>query len=104
MSPLHINPVVRWKCQHCNTVGVTRDGETNRMHNCPGLAGLTAPLVPEGVRCEVRVHEREDYVGKALVTHDGNGRPVMAVETIRDDGNDIAVFAECATTRTEARM
>jgi hypothetical protein len=101
---LHIDPVVNWVCGHCDTVAVTRKGETNRLHNCPGLHWITAPLTPEGVRCEVRVHEREDYVRGAMVTTNSEGRPIMAVETIRDDGNDIRVFAECATTRAEARM
>jgi hypothetical protein len=44
----------------------------------------------------VEAVEREDYVGKEVVTTDGEGRPVMAVETTRDDGNDVAVFAPCA--------
>ena len=101
---LEITPITRWVCQHCPTVAVTQQGETNRMHNCPGLAWLTAPLAPEGVRVDVRVHEREDYVGKAMVRTDANGRPVMAVEQIREDGNDVWAFAECATTRAEARM
>lgn len=99
-----LTPVVRWVCQHCPTVGVTRNGETNRMHNCPGLAWITAPLIPEGVRVDVRVHEREDYVGGSMATLDANGRAVMAVETVHEDGNDIAVFADCATTRAESRM
>lgn len=96
---LELTPVTNWVCDNCPTVAVTRKGEANRFHNCPGLAWITAPLHPEGVRVDVRVHEREDYVGREMVQLDANGRPVMAVETVRDDGNDVVVFAPCATTR-----
>jgi hypothetical protein len=44
----------------------------------------------------VKAVEREDYVGDEIVTTDGDNTPIMAVETIRDDGNDVAVFAPCA--------
>lgn len=60
------------------------------------MAGLTAPMVPEGVRCKVEAVEREDWVGRELVQVDGNGRPVMALVTTRDDGNDCTVYAPCA--------
>jgi hypothetical protein len=77
---------------------VTHEAQPHtRFHACRGLKGLTAPMVPEGTRCEVKAVEREDYVGKEIVTVDGDNRPVMAVETVRDDGNDVAVFAPCAT-------
>jgi hypothetical protein len=71
------------------------------MHECRGLKGLTAPMVPAGTRCKVEAVEREDYVGRGLVNTDGEGRPVMAVVTTRDDGNDVAVYADCATARVE---
>jgi len=54
-------------------------------------------MVPAGTHCKVVAVEREDYVGRELVQTDGNGRPVMAVQTIRDDGMDCAVLAPCAT-------
>jgi hypothetical protein len=59
-------------------------------------------MVPDGLRCKVEAVEREDYVGKEMVQTDGDGRPVMAVVTTRDDGNDVAVLAPCATARLEA--
>lgn len=96
---LHLDPVTRWVCPNCPEEVVTRKGETNRFHNCAAMKGLTSPMVPEGTRCEIRAHEREDYVGKETVTKDGDGRPVMAIETIRDDGNDLVMFAPCATTK-----
>jgi hypothetical protein len=32
-----------------------------------------------------------------MVQTDGDGRPFMRVEVTRDDGNDVAVLAPCAT-------
>lgn len=98
-----LQPRQEWVCPNCNAQSVTHEAEPHtRMHTCPGLRGLTAPMVPAGQRCEVRAVEREDYVGKESVTLDGDGRAVMAVETVRDDGNDIAVFAPCATTQSRS--
>jgi hypothetical protein len=68
-----------------------------RMHTCRGLRGLTAPMVPAGTRCKVIAVERGDYVGRERVQRDGEGRPVMAVRTVRDDGEDCAVLAPMAT-------
>jgi hypothetical protein len=45
--------------------------------------------------------EREDYVGKEIVRVDANGRPIMAVKTIRNDGEDCHVFAPTARTSVE---
>lgn len=95
--PILQQPVQRWECAHCNTRDVTR-GQPNRMHNCPGLGGIMAPLVLEehARRTLVRKVEREDYVGTEKVQTDEDGRPIMAVETLHDDGsNDIAVLATC---------
>lgn len=90
-------PPTRWVCPQCPTIDVTPGNVPNRYHACAGLAGLTAPLVPEGVRAEHRVRQREDYVGGEVVTRDSDGRPVMAVQTIRDEGEDCTVFAPLAT-------
>jgi hypothetical protein len=85
-----------WSCPNCDAADVTPWDTTNRFHACRGLRGLTAPLVPAGLRCEVRAVEREDYVGSEDIQYDGDGRPVMAVLTIRDDGQDCAVLAPTA--------
>lgn len=91
-------------CPNCPTRVVERGGNApigggaTRMHECRGLAGMLAPLVLEGVRCKVEAVERDDYVGGEVLRYDGNGRPVMAVETTRDDGTDRIVFAPAATT------
>jgi hypothetical protein len=91
-----------WSCPNCTLTEVTH--ETNphvRFHACRGLKGLTAPMVPAGTACKVEAVERGDYVGDEIVTVDGDGRPVMAVVTTRDNGNDVAVFAPCARGDTD---
>lgn len=100
MPPVLLAPEQRWECVNCSFTDVTRlpaDAVASHFHTCPGLRGLTAPMVPAGTRCKVEAVEWEDYVGREVVTTDGEGRPVMRVEVTRDDGNDVAVFAPCAT-------
>jgi hypothetical protein len=53
-------------------------------------------MVLEGVRCRVRAVLRDDYIGNEDVRYDGDGRPVMAVVTTRDDGEDRVVYAPAA--------
>lgn len=104
MSVALLQPEQQWMCPNCTLTDVTREARPHsRFHACAGLNGLTAPMVPAGTRCKVEAVEREDYVGRELVQTDGNGRPVMAVRTIRDDGTDLAVFAPCATANSETR-
>lgn len=91
-----LQPEQRWECPNCMAKEVTHEAQPHsRFHACRGLKGLTAPMVPAGTHCKVEAVEREDYVGKEEVTVDGEGRPVMAIETTREDGNDVAVFAPC---------
>jgi hypothetical protein len=100
--PVLLAPEQRWVCPNCTATDVTREAAPHsRFHACRGLRGLTAPMVPAGTRCKVEALEREDYVGREHVTTDGEGRPVMAVETTRDDGTDRAVFAPCAVAGRE---
>jgi hypothetical protein len=56
---------------------------------------------PEGVRCKIESHEREDYINGDLVQTDGEGRPIMNVTTVRDDGQDCTVYAPTATGKAE---
>lgn len=85
-----------WECPNCSLRDATFEAQPHtRYHNCAGLHGLSAPMVPVGTRCEVRAVVREDYVGTEDVTYDENGRPISAVETVREDGNDVAVYAPC---------
>jgi hypothetical protein len=50
-------------------------------------------MTREGERVHVTTREREDYIGDEVVTRDGEGRPIMAVNVERENGNDIAVYA-----------
>lgn len=92
----------RWECPNCDLQQITHEAEPHtRFHSCPGLRGLTAPMMPAGTRCKVEALDREDYVGRELVQTDADGRPVMSVQTTRDDGTDLAVYAPTATTVRE---
>ena len=87
-----------WVCPNCQLSDTTRGAFLpNRFHTCPRLKGITAPLVPAGTSAKVEARVREDYVNGERVTTDEDGRPIMAVVTTRDDGQDTAVFAPTAT-------
>lgn len=94
-----------WSCPNCIVKAFLpppKPGQTH-LHTCPGLHGLTAPLLPPGVRAKVEIREREDYVGQETVRlHEG--RPVMSVVTTRDDGQDVIVFAPTASITGAAHM
>lgn len=95
-----ITPVTRWTCPNCPLESFTREAKPHtRMHPCPGLRGLTAPMVKAGTKAKVEAVERGDYVRKDLVQTDWNGRPYMAVVTTRDDGTDCTVLAPTAVMR-----
>lgn len=97
-----VRPEQRWVCPNCTAADVTHESAPHtRFHSCRGLKGLTAPMIPDGVRCKVEAVDREDYVGREDVQTDGEGRPVMAVRTTRDDGTDVAVLAPCAHGKAE---
>lgn len=102
--PVILNPPVRrWECAHCNAKDVTREANPHtRMHTCPGLGGITAPMIEETMRGKARVRTvvREDYEGPDVnkVQRDENGTPIMAVVTEHEDGRvDCAVMATVAT-------
>lgn len=92
--------VIRWDCPNCESWATTVDDKTP-MHNCAGLAGLLVPLTAHGTSRKLEVIERQDYVGAEQVQTDANGRPVMAVVTTRDDGQDCTVFAPTAHGKKE---
>jgi hypothetical protein len=96
-----LRPSRHWVCPNCKLEQVTHEARPHtRFHPCPGLKGLTAPMVEAGVHCEVVAVEREDYVGADRVQTDSEGHPWMAVVTKRDDGEDRAVLAPTATGRS----
>jgi hypothetical protein len=89
-------PVRRWECPSCDHTDVTREARPHtRMHPCAGLGGITVPMVPAGTRAEHRLVEREDYVGAERVRL-LDGRPLMNVTTVRDEGQDCTVYAPTA--------
>ena len=95
---MYLKRETRWVCPNCEFKDVTYEANVHtRFHGCRGLKGLTAPMVEEGVRCKVEAVERGDYVGKDNVQTDGEGKPIMAIVTTRDNGQDCAVLAPCAT-------
>ncbi len=88
----------RWHClgKGCDSAAVTVDAKTP-MHPCRAVGGLMVPLVPEGTRGKIEAVERGDWVGRELVQTDADGRPVMAVVTTREDGQDCTVYPPTAT-------
>lgn len=84
-----------WFCPSCDSAARTVDQKTP-MHPCKGLAGLMAPLVPEGQRAKHTAVEREDWIGKELVQYDARGRPMMSVRTETDDSLSTTVFSPTA--------
>lgn len=98
-----LRPTQRWYCPNCPVEDVTHESRPHtRFHPCAGLRGLIAPMLPVGMRAKVELIEREDYIGREEVQVDPEqGRPVMAVKTTRDDGEDVVVFAPTATGRTD---
>lgn len=91
-----------WHCPNCGLKDSTIEARPHtRMHPCPSLYGLVAPMLPAGTKAKVEAVEREDYVGRELVqTAPQNGRPYMSVKTTRDDGEDVIVFAPTALARS----
>lgn len=88
-----------WTCPNCYRTDVTHEPRPHtRFHTCSGLRGLTAPMLPDGTKAKVEAIEREDYVGREIVQLDPEKRrPVMAVKTTRDTGEDRIVFAPTAS-------
>ena len=95
--------MIRWYCPRCTEAASTVPGSTQvPWHNCSGLAGLHVALLQEGVKAKVEAVEREDWIGSEDVQYDAAGRPVMATVTTRDDGQDVAVYAPCASISAKA--
>lgn len=89
-----------WECPECGLTERTRPIPPNasRMHTCPKLHGLTAPLVLAGSDCRLVAVERGDYLRDEEQRTGDDGRPYMAVETRYADGsNDAHVFPAVAT-------
>lgn len=99
MSVPLIEAFTDWECPNCPKVERTPALPPNasRFHDCPGVHGLTAPLVRAGTDCKVTAIGREDYLRDECQRTGDDGRPYMAVETVHADGRtDRAVFAAAA--------
>jgi hypothetical protein len=97
-TPL-LNAWTDWECPNCDTAERTRPLPPNatRLHVCPGLHGLTAPLVRAGTDCKLVASEREDYLGAEVQRTGDDGKPYMNVRTVHADGReDCAVFSPVA--------
>lgn len=90
-----------WECPNCDVTDHTPalPPGASRFHTCSGLHMLTAPLVRAGTRCKVEAEERADYLGEEVQATGDDGKPYMAVRTVRDDGDDLAVNAGLASAR-----
>lgn len=95
---LLLNAAQDWYCPNCTAAETTPPLPPNasRYHSCPGLHGLTAPMVRAGVRCSVTAEERQDYLNGDLQATGDDGKAYMAVRTTRDDSEDLLVNAGLA--------
>ncbi len=98
MGAVVLSPVTRWYCPACRATDVTTEARPHsRFHTCPKLGFMAVPMVREGTKAKLEMHEIEGYVGKELVQYDADRRPVMNITTTRDDGQDCTVYAPTAT-------
>lgn len=91
-------PVTHWHCPSCGLEAAGRDTGI-RFHNCGKLGGLSAPMVPAGTKAKHVVNVREDYEGDQTAQRDEDGRALMNIVTVRDDGQDCTVLAPTANVR-----
>lgn len=96
-----IGGVTDWVCPNCKATDQTAETKPHvRMHICPKLGGITAPMVRSGTKARIVRHDREDYIGEEQVQRDESGRPLMSVTVERPDGsNDTIVYAPMARGR-----
>jgi hypothetical protein len=95
-----------WECPRCGLTDRTRPlqpGEAARMHDCPQLHGLSAPLVPAGTDCTLVAVERGDYLNGDEQRTGNDGKPYMAIRTDYADGhNDLVVYPGVAVFGAQA--
>lgn len=92
-----------WECPNCTTTMAAGLVPGTPFHACKGLAGLSAPMIPVGLKVGIKRLDREDYVSGDDVQVDGLGRVFGGLHVERDDGQDCVIYAPCAraTTRFE---
>jgi hypothetical protein len=88
----------RWDCPRCTLTRLTPAGQPGTpMHPCPGMRAMEIPMREAGTDADVRLVEREDYVGDEDVRVDEDGTPWMAAVVIHGDGHeDRFVYAPTA--------
>lgn len=92
-----------WECEACLSRHKTHEARPHvPMHPCRARHGLLSPFTEVGAaKVNIRVIERDDMVGDAVVTHAG-GRAIQAVDLERSDGsNDRWAFADLAVARIQ---
>lgn len=96
--PVLIALIEDWYCPNCPQTDRTMGQPPNsaRMHTCPGLHMLTAPLIRAGISATVTAELREDYLNGDEQARGDDGRPYMAVRTTFDDHDDVLVNAGIA--------
>ena len=100
MGAVILNARQEWVCPNCDATATSRAGVSGGLlHQCPGLHGLSAPLVRAGVRCQVTAAEREDYLNGEVQATGDDGKPYMNVRTTYDDHDDLLVNAGLARGR-----
>lgn len=88
-----------WECPACGAEERTpaMPANADRLHNCPKLHGLIAPMVRAGTDCKLVASRREDYLGDEAQRTGDDGKPYMNVTTVHADGHtDLAVFSPVA--------
>ena len=104
MSIPVIKGYVDWVCAAgCGATSRTEEVRPHsQLHPCPKMGGLMTPMVTEGTKVKVELHEREDYLngdeGQPMVGR----KAIMAMKMTRDYGEDVRVFAPTARIRGEA--
>ncbi len=98
MIPI-LAPITDWYCPNCGKRDTTHEARPHsRMHTCPKLRFLTAPMLRAGVQAKVELREREDFIAGEKVQLDPElGRPVMSMVTTRDAGTDARIYVPTAT-------
>lgn len=94
-----VSYVRHWKC--ANGCGMTKKTDIPEphapLHQCYLLRGAWVPFIEEGEKAHQVINRREDYAGTDLLTRDGDGKPVMSIQTIHEDGReDCTIFAPCS--------
>jgi hypothetical protein len=97
MAPVLLDARATWVCPNCPAQDITSVFYPNRMHVCPGLHDLVAPMVRAGTDCKVIALPREDYLAGEIQRAGSDGRPYGGVKVQRADGsNDLVMFAPLA--------